>query len=180
MTSITEEFAPGYIYGNVKTHKPGNPLRPIISQIPTPTYRTAKEINKIITPYLSAKYQPASTNQFIDILKCTETKGFLASLDVESLFTNVPVQETIKIICDAAYTHPTILAPAFSRELMEKLLCACTTETIFKHIDGTLFQQIDGVAMGSPLDVTFANFYMSDVENTRSREYSLQKINFIL
>ena len=35
---ITGEYQPGYFYGNVKTHKQGNPLRPIISQIPLPTY----------------------------------------------------------------------------------------------------------------------------------------------
>ena len=34
---ITGEFKPGYVYGNVKTHKEGYPLRPIISQIPLPT-----------------------------------------------------------------------------------------------------------------------------------------------
>ena len=30
------EFSPGYLYGTVKNHKANNPLRPIISQIPTP------------------------------------------------------------------------------------------------------------------------------------------------
>ena len=42
LPKIIGDYKPGYIYGNVKTHKPGNPLRPIISQIPTPTYNLAK------------------------------------------------------------------------------------------------------------------------------------------
>ena len=28
---IVGEYKPGYVYGTIKTHKPGNPLRPIIS-----------------------------------------------------------------------------------------------------------------------------------------------------
>ena len=39
---IIGEFSPGYIYGTVKIHKDGNPLRPIISQIPTPIYDIVK------------------------------------------------------------------------------------------------------------------------------------------
>ena len=41
---IIGDYQPGYIYGNVKTHKQNNPLRPIISQIPTPTYEIANII----------------------------------------------------------------------------------------------------------------------------------------
>ena len=47
---ISGEYRPGYIYGTVKTHKPNNPLRPIISQIPTPVYETAKTLNSLISP----------------------------------------------------------------------------------------------------------------------------------
>ncbi|XP_068208364.1 uncharacterized protein [Palaemon carinicauda] len=36
--TITGDFSPGYLYCNVKTHKNGNPLRPIISQCPTLPY----------------------------------------------------------------------------------------------------------------------------------------------
>ena len=36
--TTTGDYKPGYIYGNAKIHKEHNPLRPIISQVPTPTY----------------------------------------------------------------------------------------------------------------------------------------------
>ena len=38
-------------------------------------------------------------------------------------------------------------------------------EAPFKHIDGSLYIQKDGVAMGSPLSCTIANFYMCELEN---------------
>jgi hypothetical protein len=46
--------SPGYMFGNPKTHKNQDdpPIRPIISQVETPTYKVAKKINEIIMPYL--------------------------------------------------------------------------------------------------------------------------------
>ena len=35
----------------------------------------------------------------------------------------------------------------------------------FKHIDGNTYYQTEGIAMGSPLGPTFANFYMCHIEN---------------
>ena len=48
--------------------------------------------------------------------------------------------------------------------LLRKLLYACTKEAPFRAPDGRLYLQIDGVAMGSPLGVLFANFYMGMIE----------------
>ena len=165
LSPITGEFSPGYLYGTVKTHKQGNPLRPIISQVPAPTYNVAKQLNNIISPYLPAKYQLSSTDDFLQIIKVIEPHGILASLDVESLFTNVPVATTIDIICTNVYNHPSIPPPPFNKSLLKKLLLACTTECPFTHIDGLLYLQKDGVSMGSPLSVTIANYYMTHLEN---------------
>ena len=44
---IVGDFSPGYIYGTVKTHKKNNPIRPIISQIPSPVYHLSKSLNDI-------------------------------------------------------------------------------------------------------------------------------------
>ena len=165
INKIIGEYSPGYLYGNIKTHKPNNPVRPIISQVTTPTYHLAKQLNQIITPYLPSKYMLKSSDEFIDILQTTRPEGLIASLDVESLFTNVPVEHTIDIICNNVYANNSIPPPNIPRPILEKLLRACTCEAPFKTPDGRLYLQTDGVAMGSPLGVTFANFYMCDVEN---------------
>ena len=101
----TGHYSPGYIYGNVKTHKPGNPIRPIISQVPTPTYAVSKQFDDIMKPYLPTEYIIKSRDEFIDIVKTIQTNGVLASLDVESLFCNVPVNKTIDIIIENVYNH---------------------------------------------------------------------------
>ena len=109
------EFFPGYLYGTVKNHKANNPLRPIISQIPTPTHSVAKQINKIITPYHPTKYMLSSTDDFLAILRDTNPEGLICSLDVESLFTNVLVTDTINIICDYCYRTPDTSPPSSMR-----------------------------------------------------------------
>ena len=165
-TKIVGEYAPGYAYGSVKTHKPNNPLRPIISQVSTPTYKLAKKLNDILQPYVPTGHSIKSIEEFVDILRTNRPSGMLASIDVESLFTNVPVRETIQIILDKVYDNrDTDLPPLqLPRGTLEKLLLACTTESPFRGPDGQLYRQKDGIAMGSPLGPLFASFYMSEVE----------------
>jgi len=103
LPTLVGEYQPGYLYGNVKTHKNNNPLRPIISQIPTVTYPVAKFLNKTLSPYIPCKYYLQSSREFINILTTNKPLNHIASLDVESLFTNVPIHETINIIINTVY-----------------------------------------------------------------------------
>ena len=160
-------YDPGYIYGNPKLHKSmkNPPLRPIISQIGTVTYDISKTLNKIISKYIPKKYTLQNTYEFISLLKLCENPKKLASLDVESLFTNVPVHDTIDIILKNVYNNPNISAPKIPQHILKQLLILCTTRTPFHHINGDLYIQHEGVSMGSCLGPTFAEFYMCDLEN---------------
>ena len=97
----------------------------------------------------------------------------MASLDVESLFTNVPVQETIEIITEYVYNHPDIEPPKITIENFKKLLLICTTECPFLTPDGKIFVQIDGISMGCVLGPTFANFYMGHLEQKILKHFNL-------
>ena len=161
---IIGEYQAGYFYGNAKTHKPGNPLRPIISQIPLPTYKLAKTLNMIISPFIPATYSLKSSAEFIDLLKNKTRHGTLASLDVCSLFTNVPVERTIQIIADYVYRNDALPAPDITEPVMRAMLRLCTTKAPFRCPQGQLYYQTDGIAMGSPLGVLFAQAFMAAVE----------------
>ena len=94
---------PGKFYETGKVHKLnddernglGNvdklPLRPIISNIGTATYKTAKYLAKLLTPLGKSKYTVGSTKEFVDKLRgINPPKGYvMISFDVVSLFTNV-------------------------------------------------------------------------------------------
>ena len=89
----------------------------------------------------------------------------MASLDVENLFTNVPVDDTIDIIIDYMYNKPQNASPPISKESLTELLKICTTEVPFRSTSGEIYLQKDGVSMGGPLSPLFANFYMAHLEN---------------
>ena len=56
-------------------------------------------MQQLITPYSPHKYNIKSTGKLIQVLYTIKPNNvLLASLDVENLFTNVPVNETIDII----------------------------------------------------------------------------------
>ena len=158
---IVGDFDLGYAYGNVKTHKVGNKLRLIISQVPTPTYKLAKQLDNIIKPFLPQGYMLKSSTEFVELLQSQPYDGMLYSLDVESLFTNVPVNRTIDIIIEKVYNHQTINAPSIPMEVLKELLQICTTEVPFRDLVGKMYVQCDGIAMGlGPLGPTFELLYV--------------------
>jgi hypothetical protein len=165
LTPIVGSYSPGYIYGNVKNHKEGNPLRPIISQVTSPIYKTAKELDTIIKPYIPKQFSVKSRDDFLEILRAARPSGLLASLDVTSLFTNVPTEETLEIIAKHVYSHPTLPAPQIPKKILLDLLRLCTSESPFRTPDNKIYRQTNGVAMGSPLGPTFAEYYMCEIEN---------------
>ena len=91
------------------------PLRPIISQIGTPTYEMAKNLNDILCPYMTTNHVIQSTLKFTGIARSFDNNGYLASLGMESLFTNVSVDNTIAIILDCAYIRPTANPPNITK-----------------------------------------------------------------
>ena len=158
---------------NPKIHKrlDNPPCRPIISQVGTVTYQLSKYVNKIIIDYLPKKHQVESTYELMTLLEQCNQPGMLASLDVESLFTNVPVNEKIDIIIDNVYRNPIKDPPTITENTLRELLLICTTRNPFRSTNGDLYLQKDGCSMGNPLAPSFANFYMCNFENRVFESY---------
>ena len=68
------------------------------------------------------------------------------SFDVVSLFTNVPLEHTIKIIVERIYNNKCI-DTTFRKSTLKKLIRATCKNTIFSF-NNQLYRQIDGVCMG--------------------------------
>ncbi|XP_076049329.1 uncharacterized protein LOC143030005 [Oratosquilla oratoria] len=161
---LSGDYDLGYMYGNVKNHKPGNPLRPIISQIPTPTYSLAKRLATLLTPYVPDRYGVASSFDFLELVKGLDSSKHIASLDVVSSFTNVPIDLSISFILDRVYRDVSTPKLKIPEPALKSLLEICTKEAPFRCPRGRMYVQRDGVVMGSPLGVLFANFFMGTVE----------------
>ena len=160
---------PGKLYGTCKVHKPNNPLRPVVSMLRTPEYQLAKYLDSLIKPNIPDKFMLYSTDNFLQKLnKFVIRPGDKSlSFDVVSLFTNVPLNETIRIIADHMYSKKAKFTPPFKKEAFVQLM-KLTTGGIFLHRD-LLYQQKDGVSMGNPLAPTMANFFLGYLEENLFR-----------
>ena len=82
-----------------------------------------------------------------------QVSNVLVSYDVVSLSTNIPLNETIDIVCN--YVCPQHSPPKYSKDTFRNLLQIATGGYFL--LRGKLYCQIDGVTMGSQLGPTLAN-----------------------
>ena len=105
--------------------------------------------------------------EFARIIRSTPSSStFMASFDVRSLFTNVPLSETIGICADTLFEENN---GTMSRESFVELMRLATSSTEFS-INEHMYCQKDGVAMGSLLGPVLANIFMGYLE----RKYMTQ------
>ena len=128
---------PGKLYGMAKVYKPDIPLKPVVSMINTPEYKLAKFLDRLIKPHIPDRFLLHSTEHFIDSLKDVpySKKDSMVSFDVVSLFTNVPLPETIEIIINYLYEENKNIMP-IERKVYRKLMFIATQEILM--FDGKL------------------------------------------
>ena len=85
----------------------------------------------------------------------------MCSFDVSSLFTKTPLDETIDICLAKLYAIAN--PPRLPRLVLKHLLLFATKKSHFVF-DGQYYDQIDGIAMGSPLGPALANIFMCDLK----------------
>ena len=160
---------PARLYGLPKLHKMSDvdiypKFRPIISSIGTHNYKLAKYLNDILAPLIPCEYSCKDTFTFLEDLQAYSEEvsdKYIVSYDVVSLFTNIPLNETIDLAVDLIFRdNPSLKC---SKEDLNKLFHQATSRTNFLF-DGDHYDQIDGVAMGSPLGPTLANLFMGHHE----------------
>ena len=88
----------------------------------------------------------------------------MVSFDEESLFTNVPIDAAVqtalqKLEGDPSLADRTTLTPAQIADLLNFVL----RSTYFQY-NGSLYEQLEGAAMGSPISGVIANLYMDSFE----------------
>ena len=103
--------APARIYGTPKMHKFSSSdsfpkLRPIVSSIGTFNYKLARFLCDLLSPLVPTDYSCKDIFSFVSQIKNANlSKKFLVSYDVTSLFTNIPLQETIDIAINLIFNH---------------------------------------------------------------------------
>ena len=138
------------------------PFRPILSAFQTPTYNLAKFLVPILNPLTKNEYTVKDSFQFAEEICEQDPTLTMGSLDVDSLFTNIPLDEAIDICINQLFEN-TDTVEGFKKSDLKQLLCLATRESYF-IFNGLLYKQTDGVAMGSPLGPSLANAFLSYYE----------------
>ena len=136
-------------YGLPKIHKPGIPLRPIVSSTGTVTYSTVKELAKILKPLVGMSiHHVHNTKDFVEHLKDVRLKQgeCIISYDVRALFTSVPIQPVLNIIQqklanDKDLQQRTTMSIQHIISLLE--FCLKGTSFVFH---GQHYEQLEGAA----------------------------------
>ncbi|CAH8597522.1 unnamed protein product [Schistosoma rodhaini] len=143
----------------------------------SPYHKTAKWLVQILEP-LHKLVVNKSVKDVFDFISKVEHMNLsgkrMISLDVASLFTNVPLTETIDFVCQQLHEKQiNVGIPGVS---LKELLLKCTMNVHFVF-NNTYYRQIDGIAMGSPLGPILADFFLAKLENGPLKEV-INKLDF--
>ena len=136
----------------------------------------ASSLCGLLSPFVPNDYSCKSTFSCVSqIENANLSKNCLVSYDVTSLFTNIPHQETIDIAINIIFNpNPNL---NLTRKELKKLFNFATSQTHF-IFNRKFYNQIDGVAIGSPLAPVLANIFMGFHESEWLNEYNLNKPKF--
>ena len=155
------------IYGLPKIHNPNIPLRPIVSCVNSLAYDLSAYLSDLLSPLtdLTSHTVPNSTSFVQEISSLSiHADETMVSFDVESFFTNVPIESALNAALQrlsAASSLParTSLSPSQITHLLGLVLRA----TYFSY-NGSFYEQQEGAAMVSPVSAVIAHLYMEVFE----------------
>ena len=158
---------PPRVYGLPKIHKANTPFRPIVSCVNTFAYDASAFLANILSPLTgNSDFTVTNSAHFTSVIssKKIQDHEIMVSFDVESLFTNVPIEGAVqaalrKLECDPTLADRTTLTPAQIADLLDFVL----RSTYFQY-NGSIYEQREGAAMGSPVSAVIANLYMETFE----------------
>ena len=153
-------------YTLTKIHKATPVSRPITSGCDSPTERISSFVDHLLQPI--AKRQASYLKDTTDFLNFIGEKTklpkntILVSMDVTSLYTNIPQEEGITTVCKAyeEFYHENPPIPGrYLREILNLILQENSLQ-----FSGKDYLQTHGTAIGTKIAVAFANIFMAKIE----------------
>ena len=173
--SRTPEF-----YMLPKIHKGKNPPtgRPIISGNGSPTERISQLVDHFLQPLIpKIKSYIKDTTHFLQILKDLGTipeDSILVTLDVSSLYTNIPTVEGLRAAAKLLAKHRNGGTEPRNHNLIRMMKYVITLNNF--RFNGKDYLQIGGTAMGTKCAPGYANCFMGDWEEKHVYTYPLQPL----
>ena len=174
------------LYGLPKTHKPGIPLRPIVSACGDPLDKLSWVLERIITQLLI--FVPAhlkNTYDYLARLKDTFPNysfppgTIVFTVDVNNLYGNIPTAEAIESTIRMIQRHKTkINLFEFSIDDIKVLLEHCLNNNFVRFGTRTYRQRL-GIAMGNRIAPPLAILFMDAVESMILSVNRLQPVMYL-
>jgi hypothetical protein len=146
-----------------KIHKKGVPGRPIVSACGCPTERISAFVDYHLRPLVAktSSYIRDSTD-FLNKLAGLDIPddAILCTLDVSSLYTNIPHIEGLRACQQALDSRQDKTPPTW---LIESLLDKVLKMNAF-DFNGKIYHQVQGTSMGTKCAPNYANLFMSQLE----------------
>ena len=167
---------PGIMHSSCKVYKNCvsgfPPFRLISSALQTPTYKLVKYLVPILEPLITNKYTVKDSFNFASEIVEQDSSSFMGSLDINSLFTNIPLEETTEIRTNNLFKNNEILHGLKESEFKD-LLSLAIIESYFV-LNNILYKQIVGVAMGSSLRPSLINAFLAHHEQNWLDSFPLE------
>ena len=156
-----------HLYYLPKAHKPGTPLRPIISGLRHPTIKISKFLDNLLRPLFNKMAKETTIESGFELIKQLE-KWSLERFTQETLFCTIDVVDLYTMI---PQVEGVLSLKKMLDHLKLKQVDGLKAETIIRlsrfvmqnnyfSFNRQYYHQIRGGAMGSPLTLTMANCYM--------------------
>ena len=151
---------PARFFGRVKVHKESRPLRPVVTTRGSSTFSLSRKLAAILKPLVGLSGRRVkNTEDLVDTMRevSLSEDEILVSYDVKSLFTSIPINETIQI-CEQRLREDVTLSERteMSVDTIIILLRFCLLSSAFMY-EGQHYRQIQGIAMGSPVSPVLAD-----------------------
>ena len=149
------------VYGLPKIHKANTLLRPIVSCVNTFAYDASAFLANILSPQTgNSDFTVTNSAHFTSVISSEKIQDH----DIMVSFTNVTIEGAVqaalrKLESDPTLADRTTLTPAQIANLLDFVL----RSTYFQY-NGSIYEQREGAAMGSPVSAVIANLYMESFE----------------
>ena len=130
----------------------------ILSAIGTPTYKLLQFLMPLKEPLMYKQFTIKNLFLFCEELKHLYANLIMASFDVESLFTNIPLQEPFYLCVQKLFEDKNYIND-LSKDSFREMITA-TMATLSYLFDNNYYKQHDGVTMGFLLGPIFANIFL--------------------
>lgn len=165
--AIAHENRPANLYGLLKNHKMGTPVRPIVNTRNSMGFLAATKVTEILTTArdMGLRYNVLNSRMACERIRETNIlpDEIIVSLDIVSMFTNITVERAIAAVRKRQQQL------RMNDEQMQliidiiRFVCIKSTEVMFND---RIYKQIKGLRMGSSLSPILADFVVEDMLDT--------------